>query len=786
MTAFRVGLISRLALLVIGIEIAAFSVLGWFYIHRYSTAADEHIRSRLHLVGQMIATDELAVSAISRRALVGDLVGAPYLDGMVIGGSGRVIVATNAAYLGRLASSIPGLDARWFAEAAPEEQVVAGADTLTSVSHIRGASGDSPIYYTVITISTANLNAQKRSIALWGQIGSALFVLLSSAGIVLVAQRLITRRIDASLAVLKEVENGALDSRIPVSSSDELGQLQRGINSMTAKVGVLLAQHQRNAEDLRKQKDLLQSVLEHAPVRVFWKDRESRYLGCNSLFAGDAGLRGATELVGKTDFDMGWRDQAERYRADDQAVMASGAPRLDFEEPQTTPDGRTIWLSTSKVPLRGEGDRVIGVLGLYTDITDRKHNAEELDRHRHHLEQMVAERTVELSGAKQAAEAANVAKSTFLANMSHEIRTPLHAIMGMAHLIRRAGVPPEQAQRLDRIDAAGRHLLGIVNDVLDLSKIESGKFTLDEAELSIGAIVDHVCSIIAERAHAKGLGIVVENGALPARLLGDHTRLREALLNYASNAVKFSEHGTVTLGTSLEQEDADSALVRFEVRDTGIGIAPEVIPQLFCAFEQADNSTTRKYGGTGLGLAITKRLAGLMGGDAGVVSTPGVGSTFWFTVRLKKATTPREPAPPAPQESAEAILKRDYGDLKVLVADDDADNRYITQSLLKDVWPQIDVAENGAEAVDLARRNAYDVILMDMRMPHMDGLEATRRIRRLPGGAQVLILALTANVFPENKAQCLEAGMNDLIPKATHAEAPFAAILKWLPRRVDA
>ena len=238
-------------MLVICIEVTAFGMLGWFYINNYSAAADEHIRSRLHLVGSMIANDELAVSIISRRDLVSDLVGAPYVDGVVVGGGGRAIVSTNSAYLGRSVTSIPGFDAEWFADSAPDEQFIVDTDAITSVFHVRGASAGLPIYYTVIKISTAELNAQKRSIALRGELGSVLFILLSSAAIVLVAQRLITRRVDSSLAILKKVEDGSLDARIPITSDDELGQLQIGINSMATKVGALLNQHRRSEEEIR-------------------------------------------------------------------------------------------------------------------------------------------------------------------------------------------------------------------------------------------------------------------------------------------------------------------------------------------------------------------------------------------------------------------------------------------------------------------------------------------------------------------------------------------------------
>jgi signal transduction histidine kinase/ActR/RegA family two-component response regulator len=389
----------------------------------------------------------------------------------------------------------------------------------------------------------------------------------------------------------------------------------------------------------------------------------------------------------------------------------------------------------------------------------------------------------DLRRAKESAEAANQSKSAFLANMSHEIRTPLHAITGMAHLIRRSGVTTQQAERLDRIDAAGQHLLGIINDILDLSKIEADKLVLEQTGVDISEIAEDVRIMIADRAKAKDIEVVVEMGSLPNHLIGDGTRLRQALLNYASNAVKFTDQGRIVFRIFVAEDNSDNALLRFEVQDTGVGIPPNVMARLFSAFEQADNSTTRNYGGTGLGLAITKRLARLMGGDAGATSKVGEGSMFWFTARLKKDSRVTQLRSPVGAESAEAVLKRDYSRLQIMVADDDPDNRYITQMLLKEVWPTIDVASDGIEAVELASRRSYDVILMDMRMPRMDGLDATRRIRKLPGGKDIVILALTANVFPENRAECIEAGMNDLIPKAASAEAPFTEILRCLTKR---
>jgi hemerythrin-like metal-binding protein/PAS domain S-box-containing protein len=402
------------------------------------------------------------------------------------------------------------------------------------------------------------------------------------------------------------------------------------------------------------------------------------------------------------------------------------------------------------------------------------------------LEQRVRLRTADLEVANRSltlakiqADTANVAKSAFLANMSHEIRTPMNGIVGMANILRREGVTPKQAQRLDTIDAATQHLLSVINDVLDISKIEAGKLTMEEVPVAVSSLMTNVSSILSERVKAKGIQLLIETEHLPRNLAGDPTRLQQALLNIATNAVKFTEQGTVTLRAIKQLETAGDVVLRFEVQDPGIGIAPEAMLRLFSTFEQADNSMTRKYGGTGLGLAITKRLVELMGGEVGADSTPGVGSTFWFTVRLKKSSKAAV-ATMATAVDAEAEIRKRYAGQRILVVDDEPLNREVAVMQLEAVDLVVDMAEDGEDAIAMTRRECYAAIFMDMQMPKMNGLEATSEIRHLPGYRDVPIIAMTANAFAEDKERCLKVGMSGFLSKPFRPDELFAILLSAL------
>jgi PAS domain S-box-containing protein len=400
---------------------------------------------------------------------------------------------------------------------------------------------------------------------------------------------------------------------------------------------------------LQKSNELFQSVLDNVPARVFWKDRQSCYLGCNKLFANDAGCADPDALSGRTDLDLAWADQAELYRADDQAVMDSGRPRLNYEEPQTTPDGDLIWLRTSKVPMRDEDHQVIGILGVYEDITDAKRSADELDRHRHHLEELVETRTCDLEAARTAADRANRAKTEFISTMSHELRSPLNAILGFAQLLEFEAPPPTPTQQdsITQIVQAGWHLLTLINDILDLGKVESGRTPLTLTAVPLTEIAGECCDMIEPQAQQQGIRVTRQRISTPQWVRADRTRVKQVLINLLSHAVKYnSQPGTIEVDCAA----STAGRIRVSVTDSGAGLSPEQLTQIFQPFNRLGQEKSGKEG-TGIGLVLAKRLVELMGGVVGVDSTVGVGSVFWF--ELVATDEPLTLPQPATEDSKE-------------------------------------------------------------------------------------------------------------------------------------
>ncbi|HLO62116.1 MAG TPA: response regulator [Azonexus sp.] len=560
---------------------------------------------------------------------------------------------------------------------------------------------------------------------------------------------------------------------------------RRGILSMLALFvalsgGALFMMH-RYASRLGERERVLRTIFDTSDGAIFLVGPDGRIVLANERMSAMWGIP-MEELIGDEYVSLVHPDERAAGREKMLKLMASEIAFVRVEREYVRRDGSLFWGFLCGRRLLDEKGKFVGLVGLIADIDATKRNAQELENYRQHLEELVGERTAQLEQAKDAAESANRAKSAFLANMSHEIRTPMNAIVGLAHLLKRDGVTPRQADRLDKIMGSADHLLSIINDVLDVSKIESGKLVLEARPFRVVDVVERLVGLNIDRAMAKGLTFRTQVGALPPLLVGDRTRLSQALLNYVSNAVKFTESGTIELRASVVDEDEHSLLARFEVQDSGVGIADDVLPRLFRPFEQADNSTTRKYGGTGLGLVITQRLAELMGGQAGVVSTLGKGSTFWLTARFGKPDSEATVIVP-PAVPIAGPIPAGGGGARILLVEDEPLNREVAIELIEDLAEVfVDVAETGEAAVLKAQESAYDLILMDLQMPGMDGFEATRRIRCLPGYADTPIIALTANVFAEDRERCLAAGMNDHLAKPVDPERLRAGLQRWLSR----
>ena len=659
------------------------------------------------------------------------------------------------------------------------------------------------------------------------------------------------------------------------------------------------------AAEINLQRSAMSTLVNAIPDPIFHKDHEGRYVACNEAYAALVGKTQA-QIMGLACEDLFPADIAAAMRVRDGAVLRT-LKRVGTENWLTYPDGRRALIETMVSPMLGKDEQTTGLLGLSRDVTDRKQAEEAMHR------------------AKEAAEEATQMKSDFLANMSHEIRTPMNAIIGMSHLALKTDMTPRQRDYITKVHRSGQHLLGIINDILDFSKVEAGKLTVEHIDFEIDKVLDNVANLITEKCSAKGVELVFDMAPdVPQMLIGDSLRVGQILINYANNAVKFTQAGEIVISARVVESTLEEVLLRFSVRDTGQGLTEEQISRLFQSFSQADSSTTRKFGGTGLGLAISKSLAELMGGKVGVESVFGQGSDFWFTVRLGISQQPKRVLMPNPDlrgrralvvddndharsvlrdmlegmtfdvcdvssgalavktvataaaqgtpfeivyldwrmpgmdgmEAARQILSLGlapapilvlvsaYGreemikeaesmgivnmmvkplspsmlfdttmealgrtsaesrisrpvvpdsldqlipvrGARILLAEDNEINQQIACELLQDAGFVVEVAENGLIALEMMKRSAYDLVLMDMQMPVMDGLSATAALRCLPKFNALPVVAMTANARMEDRLACIASGMNDFLSKPIDPDVLWPVLLKWIKPRTD-
>jgi diguanylate cyclase (GGDEF)-like protein/PAS domain S-box-containing protein len=531
-------------------------------------------------------------------------------------------------------------------------------------------------------------------------------------------------------------------------------------------IAVMADQSRKIQAQLMKTEFYQRALLDNFPFAVWLKDTESRFLSVNKGFAGVFGFQNTDELVGKNDFDIAPSDLAEKYQKDDRAVLLSSQVKNVEEEIFT--EGVRKWFETYKAPIFDDKGVILGTVGFARDITKRKS-----------LDQTLRQQNAALEIAIAKAEEASLAKSTFLSMMSHEIRTPMNAILGMTHLTLQTELTPKQRNYQDKINTSAKWLLGILNDILDFSKLEAGKLSVEYTEFRLESVLQNLKDVASPLLEDKPLMLSVElDPDVPTALIGDSLRLGQVLLNLLANAIKFTTSGSVIVHVQLLRADADQASLRFSVTDTGIGLSNAQQSQIFSAFTQADNSTTRLYGGTGLGLAISKNLVVAMEGTIGVESRLGLGSRFYFTVPFGVQFKGKPEVVPIPSITVDRYptLRNAY----VLLVEDNLINQEFMPEIMANEGIRVDLASNGKEAIEMLGQNEYSAVLMDCQMPVMDGFQATRLIRTDPRFARLPIIAMTGNVMSEDRERCLASGMNDHIGKPIEWELFFQTLERWI------
>jgi PAS domain S-box-containing protein len=574
-----------------------------------------------------------------------------------------------------------------------------------------------------------------------------------------------------------------------------------------------LAQHRESEEDARHRQELTEQILDQLPIPVFLKDRDGHFLRFNKQFE-EFTQRTREEILGRTIEHFASPRWAETTRQEDSLAWSSGRMVTSERRLMSFDPPRDVLVSRNVINSGGRSY----MLGYFIDISEQRAARDAMQR------------------AVESAEAASRAKSEFLANMSHEVRTPMNGIIGMTELVLESELTPEQRADLGLVKASADALLSIVDDILDFSKIEAGKLDIEDVPFDLRQMVEDSVRVMALRARQKGLALRCDLPAgLPRNMRGDPGRLRQVLINLIGNAVKFTSEGGITVALALGREDDERCEIAFSVSDTGIGVPQEKQKLIFEAFAQVDGSTTREYGGTGLGLTICRRLVILMQGQIGVRSEPGQGSTFSFTVPLRHTglapvaplpalqvpgggalqaesreqslrdrmqphwsglpppgPAPGSPAPGSPASSSGFGAEPRAGSLRVLLAEDNPVNQRLALRLLEKMGHRVTLVDSGLTALELATQGRYDLVLMDVQMPGLDGLAATRHIRQWEQatGHRTPIVAMTARAMAGDRERCLEAGMDDYLSKpvdvarlrellARYGHGPEAPVLDW-------